>query len=265
MKNIKFGSTFQITSNIVLLFTQNRATVPLMKLILLSNKLDDLKQTLGIDIIINQSPKAKRMSLRIDAKKRLPVLSLPKYYSKKQVVEFVTKHQYWIDDRLNEIPSLQEFKFGQKIMLLGQEYIITSNPLCRSNCKLEGIYLYAPIDESFLHSRVIKFIKAYAKAQLFTLSQQKATLIGAKIKSVVIKDTKSRWGSCSIKTNINYNYRVILAPFFVSEAIVCHEVCHLIEHNHAKEFYDLLYSICPEYDKSEKWLKTHSKELYAFG
>ncbi len=236
----------------------------MIRIILPSSKIDGLKDAINLDIIINQSKLAKRMSLKIDVKKRLPILTLPKNFSKKQAIKFVEDHKVWIENKLSAIPKQKELKFGEAISLLGVEYIITPSSTCRSNCKIDGAFLYAPTDERFLHARIIKFIKSFAKEKLFELSKQKADLIGASFCSIAIKDTKSRWGSCSIKGNINYNFRLALAPLYVCEAIVCHEVCHLLEHNHGEGFYNLLYKICPEYDKAEHWLKQSSKKLYGY-
>ncbi len=236
----------------------------MIKILLGTSKIDSLKEAIDFDIIINQSKSSKRMSIRIDAKKRLPVLSVPKFFSKKQALMFLDKHKPWIDEKINAIPEQKTFVFGDKISLLGFEYEILANKECRSNCKIDGKRLYAPCDERFLHARIIKFAKTFAKEKLAEMTYQKASIIGAQCNSIVIKDTKSRWGSCSIKGNINYNFRLVLAPFFVCEAIVCHEVCHLVEHNHGKDFYSLLYKICPEYDKAERWLKKCSKDLYGY-
>ncbi|MFI3240977.1 MAG: SprT family zinc-dependent metalloprotease [Alphaproteobacteria bacterium] len=236
----------------------------MINLFLLTSKVDELKTAVDFEIIINQSPKAKRMSLKIDVQKKLPILTLPKYFSKKQALDFLDKHQCWIENKLSALPQTKTFGFGDSIKLFDVEYIITPDTNCISCCKIKDNCLLAPNDKELLNSRIIKFIKKHAKEKLEELSKQKAATIGYKINNVVIKDTKSRWGSCSSKGNINYSFRLALAPLFVADSIVAHEVCHLKEHNHGDGFYNLLYKICPDYDKAEHWLKLKSKELYAY-
>jgi predicted metal-dependent hydrolase len=72
---------------------------------------------------------------------------------------------------------------------------------------------------------------------------------------VAIRDTKTRWGSCSIKKNLNFNYRLALLPSHLIDYIVVHELCHLKEMNHAKNFWDLVSLALPNYKDSKLELK----------
>jgi len=80
-------------------------------------------------------------------------------------------------------------------------------------------------------------------------------------KQVFIKDQKTRWGSCSSQGNLNFNYRLIMAPLPVIDYLVSHELAHLLEMNHSRRFWSLVESVCPEYKKQRQWLKEHGKEL----
>jgi predicted metal-dependent hydrolase len=72
---------------------------------------------------------------------------------------------------------------------------------------------------------------------------------------VAIRDTKTRWGSCSSKKNLNFNYRLALIPSYLIDYIVVHELCHLKEMNHKKSFWDLIYLTCPNYPELKEELK----------
>ncbi len=78
---------------------------------------------------------------------------------------------------------------------------------------------------------------------------------------VTIRDQRSRWGSCSAKHNLNFNWKLIMAPPQVLEYVVIHELCHLIEFNHSARFWRLVESQMPEYEAWKKWLKLHGAEL----
>jgi predicted metal-dependent hydrolase len=78
---------------------------------------------------------------------------------------------------------------------------------------------------------------------------------------VFIKDQKRRWGSCSARGNLNFNWRMVMAPEKVLDYVVVHELCHLIELNHSKAFWDALASILPDYKEQEEWLKNYGYRM----
>ena len=88
-----------------------------------------------------------------------------------------------------------------------------------------------------------------------------APLIGVEFGRVAIRDQKSRWGSCSAKHNLNFNWKLIMAPTEVLDYVVIHELCHLIEFNHSRRFWSLVEKQMPEYEAWKKWLKAHGSEL----
>ena len=79
---------------------------------------------------------------------------------------------------------------------------------------------------------------------------------------VAIRDQKSRWGSCSRKGNLNFNWKLIMAPPQALDYVVVHELCHLHEFNHSPRFWALVESQLPDYAVWKKWLKTHTEDLY---
>ena len=79
---------------------------------------------------------------------------------------------------------------------------------------------------------------------------------------VAIRDQKSRWGSCSQKGNLNFNWKLIMAPPQALDYVVVHELCHLYEFNHSPRFWSLVQAQLPDYEVWKKWLKTHTEDLY---
>lgn len=78
---------------------------------------------------------------------------------------------------------------------------------------------------------------------------------------ITIKEQKTRWGSCSSKGNLNFNWRVIMAPIEIVDYLVVHELCHLVHMNHSKEFWTLVQSSLPDYEKRQQWLKENGNKL----
>ena len=78
---------------------------------------------------------------------------------------------------------------------------------------------------------------------------------------MTVRDQRSRWGSCSSKHNLNFNWKLILAPPQALDYVVVHELCHLHEFNHSLRFWRLVESQMPDYEAWKKWLKIHGSEL----
>lgn len=86
-------------------------------------------------------------------------------------------------------------------------------------------------------------------------------LTGQTYSSITIRDQKSRWGSCSSRKTLSFNYRLIFAPPQVLDYVVIHEICHLTHMNHSKDFWGLVAEIMPDYKVHKKWLQDHGQEL----
>lgn len=86
-------------------------------------------------------------------------------------------------------------------------------------------------------------------------------ITGGIFNRITIRDQKTRWGSCSAKGTLSFNWRLMLAPPAVLDYVVVHELCHLTHMNHSKAFWALVESACPDYRAHRKWLKQHGHEL----
>lgn len=88
-----------------------------------------------------------------------------------------------------------------------------------------------------------------------------ARIMGVSYGRISIREQKTRWGSCSSKGNLNFNWRLIFAPPEVLDYVVVHELAHRKEMNHSKAFYAIVESIMPDYRKWKKWLKENGGTL----
>ena len=88
-----------------------------------------------------------------------------------------------------------------------------------------------------------------------------APLVGVDYGQISVRCQKTKWGSCSAKGNLNFNCLLLLAPDPVLDYVVVHELCHRLEMNHSKRFYENVYRVFPEYDRWHGWLKEHGPAL----
>lgn len=234
-----------------------------MKITLLTGKTFDIENAFDFPLKVNTSFKLRRLNLRIDHKKRMVVLSMPKLCSKKKAIDFISEHIDWIEEKLAQLPEVKEFENGEKISLFGRQVTI-----CHSQDfgapKLIENELFVGGDQVFLHRRIKDFIKREAKKIFYTKSKALAEQISCKLTGVSIKDTKSRWGSCSSLNHINYNWRIALAPDFVIDYLMAHEVAHLKHQDHSPAFWKTARTLCPALQQGKDWLAKHGNNLYLY-
>jgi predicted metal-dependent hydrolase len=96
------------------------------------------------------------------------------------------------------------------------------------------------------------------------LIEEEASDLGVVPKRIQIRDQRSRWGSCSTRGTLSFNWRLVLAPFEVLDYVVVHELCHLREPNHSGRFWKLVEDRRPHWRAQRDWLHEHGPELLAF-
>ena len=134
-----------------------------MKITLLTGKTYNIEQAFDFELRVIKNPRAKKLTLRIDSKERLPVLTIPRYCSQKRAIQFVEEHRLWIKEALSRIPEHKLFEDGETIPLFGKEVTIVHAPERRLGAKLDGSTLLVSGEAEFLHRRVKDFIKKKAQ------------------------------------------------------------------------------------------------------
>ena len=235
-----------------------------MKITLLTGKTFDIAEAVGMDIKVVQSKSLRKLTLRIDDKERIPVLSVPRFCSRRQAVNFVNEHMDWIVNALNKLPEVKYFNDGETFSLLGKTVTVKHCPDARRGVWEEDGYLFVSGAKEFIHRRVKDYIKKRAGKEFYERSKILATKLAENLSGVSIKDTKSRWGSCSSLGHINYSWRIALAPDYVIDYLLAHEVSHLKHPDHSDDFWACVAGLCPEWSNGRIWLKRKGKSLYAY-
>ena len=133
-------------------------------------------------------------------------------------------------------------------------------------CVMDRMLLCIPYEADYAYKRE-QMEKWYRKEAFEVLTQKAhdyAEILNVSFNNIRIKDQKSRWGSCSSKGNLNFNWRILMAPEPVCDYVVIHELCHLIHMDHSPDFLKKVEEICPEYKQYKKWLRDYAELLYVF-
>jgi hypothetical protein len=112
--------------------------------------------------------------------------------------------------------------------------------------------------------RLLDFLKREARKVLDARTQEFSALVGVKAKRITVRDTASRWGSCSTTRALSFSWRLVLAPPFVLDYVVAHEVAHLRHMNHGTRFWNLVSEIVGDVEKPQAWLSENGPFLHRY-
>jgi predicted metal-dependent hydrolase len=222
---------------------------------------------LPVPLEFRRSPRARRISLKIDNARGRVVLTAPMRAATRQALDFLARSEGWLRQRLAELPTACPFVDGATVPLLG-----VPCRLRHDGSRLRGVTARAGEDivvpgaAEHLARRVTDFLKAEARREIGDRARAKAAVLGRPIKAITLRDTRTRWGSCSRKGGLTFSWRLILAPEFVLDYVVAHEVAHLQEMNHGPGFWALCKSLTAADAKAARaWLKGNGGALHAYG
>ena len=183
----------------------------------------ELNITLNCRVIVSNR---RNISLQITADKDI-VIRIPAWLPEYKLKSFISEKKDWIISTYNSIPEPKELSI-------------------REHNQLKA-----------LEKRYRKAAAEYIPGRVAYFSQ----FTGGTYDKVVIRDQKTRWGSCSSNKTLSFNYRLMLAPPQILDYVVVHELCHLTHMNHSADFWALVESVLPDYRERRKWLKEHGSEL----
>lgn len=210
--------------------------------------------------------KRKTVSITVE-RDRSVVVRVPVGTSAEQIDLLVRQKGFWIYEKTKHkqkyspARAAKEFVAGASIPYLGRQYRLDV-----TSRSFDGVLF----DDKFLISKrwvrhasdVFKsWYLEQAHNTILPLVKDYSFKTGAEYKSVHIVDLKYRWGSCTPKNNLNFNWRLIKAPIRVIEYVIVHELAHLLEPNHSRRFWQIVKTQIPDYARAKEWLKDNGELL----
>jgi len=219
-------------------------------------------------VTVKRSKKAKRLALRLDPVERVINLVVPQKMSIEKAYFFAMEHEGWVRKTLDNLPSPIAFTNGATLPIFGDTItldITIDEELKRTRLKQYDDVLCVNTYQSDPTNRIATHLKKIARAGLADIASDKADQIGKTISNVSVRDTKSRWGSCSSDGSISFSWRLIFAPYCAIDYVVAHEVAHMIHMDHSKQFWELCEKLSCDYSAGKRWMKKHGNELMRYG
>jgi len=227
----------------------------------------------NITIRLEVNPRAKRLILRIDPKKGEAVAVSPSKRKLGEAAAFAKSKINWIAAQLDKTAQdILHFEEGGIIPLRGIPCQLTTAGQGRLAKLVENTHtpdipltLHLPGAPETLPARALRYLKQEARKDLTQAVALHAERLGVKPARISIKDTRSRWGSCSHAGNLSFSWRLILADTYVLDYVAAHEVAHLKEMNHSPAFWAQVERTYPDWKPARNWLRTHGARLHAIG
>ncbi|MEM9160093.1 MAG: SprT family zinc-dependent metalloprotease [Verrucomicrobiota bacterium] len=217
------------------------------------------------EVVFKEHPRARRYVARVNQGGEI-VLTVPRGGTQRDALKFANEHARWLrgeqakmlqksrkrtelftGDRIMvrgvEEEILMEREGGRPVVLVGEERIFVAD---------EGMNLARPLIEHF---------KKKAKEELPRRTKEIADEMGKSFRRVVVRDQKTRWGSCSSSGEISLNWRLVLTTLGARDYVIIHELTHLNEMNHSFAFWKKVKAACPEYGVYERWLDANQGKV----
>jgi len=218
-----------------------------------------------IPLVYRQDARARTIILRFDRELGHLVVVLPRRATPEAGRRFAMKNQDWVLDNAMRLPRPVPFAAGRVIPFLGQPHRIRHWPNARGVVWLADSEIHVAGHGEHLSRRIQDWLKLEARREIGRRAHEKAEMIGKKIRRISLKDTKTRWGSCSPSGCLSFTWRLIFAPPHVIDYVVAHEVAHMKELNHSPRFWRIVSQLTRHEKSARHWLQNEGLHLHRYG
>lgn len=213
-----------------------------------------------VPLTLRRSARARRISLRISQLDGRVTLTLPNKVPLAEALEFANSKNSWIRNHLNNRPDDMPVTHGAVLPIEGVPRRIVPGPGRRVVLRPNEI----ATPDGAVGPRLKAWLRTLARDRLAAASDHYAALLGRPYTRITMRDTRSRWGSCSSQGALMYSWRLILAPPEILRYVAAHEVAHLAEMNHSAAFWANVTDIYGPYESSRRWLHQQGADLHRY-
>ncbi|MCX7566652.1 SprT family zinc-dependent metalloprotease [Sulfitobacter sp. F26169L] len=215
-----------------------------------------------IPLILRRSARAKRISLRISQLDGRVTLTMPKRLAEREAMDFARSKESWIRKHLEARGEDVVVGEGTELPLGGRMYRVSAGVGKRVQITPDGIFVPGPTER--IGKRLCAHLKELARDRLAGASDDYAARLGRSYARLSLRDTRSRWGSCTSDGGLMYSWRLIMAPPEVLDYVAAHEVAHLVQMNHSSAFWAEVTRIYGDYAAPRSWLRSHGSTLHRY-
>lgn len=202
---------------------------------------------------------ARRFTLTVSRLDGRAQLTLPPRASLTEARAFLTRQGPWLAEALARAPAPAPVRPGDPIPFRGAPLVLTPAPVRAP--RIEADRLLVP-DGPAPAARAAAFLKTRARDALAEAAVRHAAALGLRPARITLRDTRSRWGSCTSDGALSFSWRLVMAPDAVLDYVAAHEAAHLVEMNHSAAFWALVADLRPDWKRQRAWLRAHGPDLH---
>lgn len=219
----------------------------------------------AVALTLRRSARARRLSLRVSRLDGRVTLTLPQGASEAEALAFARSRAGWLRGVLAQAAPPVAVVPGTTLPVAGRPVTLVAAPL--RSARAEGACLYVPAAAGRAGPAVAAFLRRAARDALAEAADRHAAALGLRHAGLRLRDTRSRWGSCTHDGRLMFSWRLAMAPPDVLDYVAAHEVAHLAEMNHSPAYWAVVARLMPGYAARRAWLKRDGAALmrYDFG
>jgi predicted metal-dependent hydrolase len=218
-----------------------------------------------LEVRVRLNPRARRMIVRVNPATGEVSVTAPSRRGLSAALDFARGEREWIARQLAKAPGPVLLCVGAVIPLHGSPHQIRAATRGPAPVWADDGTIWVRGDAAHAPRRVLDFLKREAHSVFEARVLAHAARLGVRPSRITVRDTASRWGSCSTNRAMSFSWRLILAPAFVLDYVVAHEVAHLREMNHSPRFWAHVKSLVPDLQSAQAWLRTNGRDLQRYG
>ena len=184
---------------------------------------------------------------------------MPEYTPAREGIAFLQSKENWLRGHIAQLRPATFVDVGSQVLFRGQAVPVVEGKRRRAAIIEDAIEVAAGKPAA---AQIKALLRHHARNALAEASDRYARSLGQSYTRLSIRDTRSRWGSCSAQGTLMYSWRLIMAPAPVLDYVAAHEVAHLVEMNHQPAFWQVVAGLCPDYQTHRQWLRDHGDTLH---
>ena len=223
---------------------------------------------MDISYSVKRSLKRTKITITIERDRRV-VVHAPLHASDEAIARIVEAKRHWIYEKTQHCqkykgrphPPGKELVNGESALYLGRSYRIEIVDKEMECIRFDQRFLIPASRAPYRMDAMREWYIGRAKERILPRVVKRARELGVSFGKARIVDTRYRWGSCTVRDNINLNWRLIKAPIYVVDYVIAHELAHLLEPNHTPRFWNIVKTQVPSMDRARCWLREHGQIL----
>ncbi|WP_299931770.1 SprT family zinc-dependent metalloprotease [uncultured Pelagimonas sp.] len=215
-----------------------------------------------IDVVVRRSARARRLSLRMSQLDGRVTLTLPNKVPESQGVAFLREKEAWLRGHLSQRAADVPIGLGASIPVEGD--LLRIEPGQGRSVRRSEDALYVPGDPARVPAKLKGWLRTLARDRLAEACDEYAHRLGRPYARLTLRDTRSRWGSCTHDGGLMFSWRLILADREILDYVAAHEVAHLAEMNHSPAFWAQVERIYGDWKPARNWLRDNGSALHRY-